>query len=74
VIADTVAETTIKKELITTVDLGAFKDVRDAGIPVRKEAYNLLEVMTRQFVFEFSPVCNAFTTHGMVDTDENIQV
>lgn len=73
-VVDTVADTVIKKELITTVDLGAFKDIRDAGIPVRKEAFNLLEVMTRQFFFEFSPVCAAFTTHGMVDTDENIQV
>jgi hypothetical protein len=73
-VASTVAETVIKKELITTVDLGAFKDVRDAGIPVRKEAFNLLEVMTNQFIFDYSPVCNAFTVAGMVDTDENIQV
>ena len=73
-VTSTVAETTVKKELITTVDLGAFKDVRDAGIPVRKEAFNLLEVLTNQFIFDYSPVCNAFTNHGMIDTDENIQV
>jgi len=73
-VISTVVEAQVKKELITTVDLGAFKDVRDAGIPVRKEAFNLLEVMTTQFIFDFSPVCSAFTVHGMVDTDENIQV
>lgn len=71
-IVSTVAETPIKKELISTVDLGAFKDIRDAGVPVRKEAYNLLEVLTEQFIFDYSPVCSSFTVHGMVDTDENI--
>ena len=71
-IAATIAETPQKKELITTVDLGAFKDVRDAGIPVRKEAFNLLEVMTNQYIFDFSPVCNAYCTNGLIDTDENI--
>jgi hypothetical protein len=56
----TILETTIKKELISTVDLGAFKDVRDAGTPVRKEAFHLLEVMIKKFVFPVSPVCASF--------------
>lgn len=72
-VSKTILETTIKKDLITTVDLGAFKDVRDAGTPVRKEAFHLLEVMIEKFVFPVAPVCASFM-QGIQDTDENIQV
>ena len=42
------------------VDFVAFKDVRDAGTPMRKEAFHILEVMIEKFVFPISPVCASF--------------
>lgn len=39
----TVAETVIKPELITEVDLGPFKHKIDEGIPIRKAAYALID-------------------------------
>lgn len=41
----TIAETQIKPELITEVDLGPFKHKVDEGIPIRKAAYGLLDTM-----------------------------
>ena len=35
-------ETPIKKELITTIDLGPFKHTVDNGAPIRKSAFSLL--------------------------------
>jgi cullin-associated NEDD8-dissociated protein 1 len=39
------AETQIKPELITEVDLGPFKHKVDEGIPIRKGAFALLDTM-----------------------------
>ena len=44
----TFKETTIKPELITEVDLGPFKHKVDEGIPIRKNAYALLDTMVEK--------------------------
>lgn len=67
-------ETPIKKELIIEVDLGAFKDKKDMGIPIRKDAYALLEAMIDAFPnIDLSAIVNS-VIQGFKDTNENIQV
>jgi cullin-associated NEDD8-dissociated protein 1 len=44
-------ETSIKKDLVVTVDLGPFKHVVDNGTPVRKSAFQLLENIAEKFNF-----------------------
>ena len=44
-------DTPIKKELIETVDLGAFKHVVDNGVPIRRSAYILLKKLCEGFNF-----------------------
>jgi cullin-associated NEDD8-dissociated protein 1 len=43
-----ISETVIKPELITEVDLGPFKHKVDEGIPIRKNAYALLDTMVEK--------------------------
>ena len=43
-----ISETVIKVELITEVDLGPFKHKVDEGIPIRKNAYALLDTMVEK--------------------------
>jgi cullin-associated NEDD8-dissociated protein 1 len=47
----TLAETPIKKELITQVDLGPFKYNQDNGAVIRKAAFSLLENITEKFSY-----------------------
>lgn len=42
-------ETPIKKELITTIDLGPFKHTVDNGAPIRKSAFSLLQNLVEKF-------------------------
>jgi cullin-associated NEDD8-dissociated protein 1 len=42
-------ETPIKKELITTIDLGPFKHTVDNGAPIRKSSFSLLQNLTEKF-------------------------
>lgn len=44
----TIAETVIRPDLITEVDLGPFKHKVDEGIPIRKAAYGLLDTMVEK--------------------------
>jgi hypothetical protein len=44
----TLAETRIKPELITEVDLGPFKHKNDEGIPIRKAAYALIDSLVEK--------------------------
>mmetsp|Transcript_14247 Transcript_14247/g.24232 ORF Transcript_14247/g.24232 Transcript_14247/m.24232 type:complete len:251 (-) Transcript_14247:48-800(-) len=66
------AETEIKKELISQVDLGPFKYTVDNGAPIRKAAFNLLQVMTDKFYYNQSAVVDA-TIAGFVDSNEDVQ-
>ncbi len=44
----TFKETPIKPELITEVDLGPFKHKEDRGIPIRKQAFSLLDTIVEK--------------------------
>lgn len=50
-ISVTLGETQIRKEYITTVDLGPFKHTVDKGEPIRKAAFSLLETISENFRF-----------------------
>lgn len=66
-------ETPIKKELITTIDLGPFKHTVDNGAPIRKSAFSLLQNLTEKFQFNYAPVVDAVIS-GFDDTNDDVQV
>ena len=43
-----IAETVLRPELITEVDLGPFKHKQDDGIPIRKAAYSLIDSLVEK--------------------------
>ena len=67
------AETPIKKELITTVDLGPFKHTVDNGVPNRKAAFSLLETLVEHFSFNQQQVVES-VIQGIADTNEDVQL
>jgi cullin-associated NEDD8-dissociated protein 1 len=65
-------ETVIKKELISQVDLGPFKYTVDNGAPIRKAAFNLLEVLIDHFSFNFGAAADRVIA-GFEDSNEDVQ-
>jgi hypothetical protein len=53
------------------VDLGPFKYTVDNGAPIRKAAFNLLEVMISRFQFNQIPVVEQVLA-GFIDTNEDV--
>lgn len=66
-------ETPIKKELITTVDLGPFKHTVDNGVPNRKAAFSLLETLAEHFNFNQQHLVEA-VIQGIADSNEDVQL
>jgi len=67
------AETDIRKDLITQVDLGPFKYTVDNGAPIRKAAFNLLEVMVERFQIN-QPVIVDKVIQGFADSNEDVRL
>jgi cullin-associated NEDD8-dissociated protein 1 len=67
-----IQDTVVKKELISQVDLGPFKYTVDNGAPIRKAAFNLMEVMVFRFSFNQSKVVEQ-VINGFVDQNEDVQ-
>jgi cullin-associated NEDD8-dissociated protein 1 len=51
VVAVSLNETPIKRELIVTVDLGPFKHTVDNGVPNRKASFVLFETLIENYSF-----------------------
>jgi len=67
------AETTVRKDLIQQIDLGAFKYNVDYGLDIRKAAFSLLENILTEFYTNQEPVLNA-VIEAIKHKDEDDQV
>ena len=69
-------ETNIRPELIEEVDLGPFKQKRDHGIPMRKAAYGLLEILYDRCAdhVDVDKIVDVVINLGMADSAEEILI
>ena len=66
----------MRPELIEEVDLGPFKQKRDHGVPMRKAAYGLLEILFDRCgdYIDVDKIVDAVVNLGLADLAEEILI